>query len=256
MDNFKEEDDDLFDEPKDKKLFSAKLTIAVLVSLIIGGAIYFYNSYKDNQDNEMLLITVEPEEIKVQPIEPGGMVVENMDKTVYEAIEKKTDEDPKVEVILQPAEEPIDKKEILEEKKETEITDEVKLDNIQEQEPVVKDEPKPSKNNEEWDFGEEYIKPVAKESAVKPKFAKAEVAGARVQLAAFKSSKEAEAQWKYLSKKHKNLFKSYDHYIVSKNIPGKGIFYRLQIGPFENANQASAACKKIKDSGINCFTVK
>lgn len=258
MNKFDDHDDDLFDEPTSKATTFTKLMIAVVAFLFIGGGVYLYNSYKERRDSEMLLITVEPEEIKVQPIEPGGMVVENMDKSVYEAIEKKPHSENKVEVILQPTEEPIDKKEI----EKAAAHDDEESEKQTEQKAIVAVAPsvaiktKQAKKEADWDFEEEYIKPVAKESTIKPKFVEQETKSYKVQLAAFKSSKEAETQWNFLLKKHSNIFKAYDHFVVSKNIPGKGIFYRLQVGPFKNMNDAKDACKTFKDLGINCFAVK
>ena len=44
--------------------------------------------------------------IKVQPSEPGGMEILNQDKSVYDIVEKKTADEPKVENLLPPPEEP------------------------------------------------------------------------------------------------------------------------------------------------------
>ncbi len=254
-------DDLLFDEPQ-KFGFSTLIAIFVAIVALSGASWYIYDSYKEKNDNEMLLITAEAEDIKVQPLDPGGMVVDNMDKSVYDSIGKESKHtETKVEVLLQPTEEPIDKKELIarEEAVVPVATEKPEVDN--ESTKQQKDELKAaviSKNQKEpeWTEEEEYIKPVAVKTPKKPKFANKDKKFYKVQLASFKSSKDAEKEWKNLSRKYSSILKEYKHYIVSKDIAGRGLFYRLQVGPFDNADDANNTCKELKEAGTNCLIVK
>ncbi len=260
------QDDELFDEPV-KKFNSISIIIIILaITALAFTSWYIYDSYKEKSDNEMLLITAEEENIKVQPIEPGGMVVDNMDKSVYDAISGEKNHkslEPKVEVLLQPSEEPIDKSTILAE------------ESVIEEEDLVEIPPKKTINNEIASEEETkapskiankniiappaeskdiYIKPVSKKTTVKPKFAKQiDNNFYKVQLASFKSINDAEQEWKNLLRKNSSLLKDYKHYIVSKDITGKGLFYRLQVGPFKHKKSAKEACEEFKNKGMSCL---
>lgn len=310
-----DDSDDLNDDLFDEKKYSIGALIAVFLAVVglIGACWYIYDSYKEKNENEMLLITAEQEDIKIQPLDPGGMVVDNMDKSVYDAIERKHQTESKVEVLLQPSEEPIDKKEIAIKEEATPViptapavipvvpsqeeeivalpvpvikpeeaeqhaevgvkaaeinqeeviqqhpaqsTESLEAIKLPQEPPVVQLPQDPAKAKEEWTEEEEYIKPVAKKTPVKPKFANKNENVYKVQLASFKSNSDAEKEWKMLSRRHAALLKGYKHYIISKDIAGKGIFHRLQVGPFNSAEEAKNTCKQFKDVGMNCLIVK
>ena len=250
-------DDELFDEPTKK--FSSFTIIAIILTIITltGISWYMYDSYKEKSDNEMLLITAEEENIKVQPIEPGGMIVDNMDKTVYNAIDDEKGPEfieSKVEVLLQPSEEPIDKSTIaiIEEDDLVEIPPK-KTAKKAVAKAEIKTSPKKTNITEAED---DYIKPISKKTSVKPKFAnKNSNKFYKVQLASFKSSSDAEKGWNNLLRKYSPLLKNYKHYVVSKDITGKGLFYRLQVGPFKDKKSAIKACEEFKNNGMSCLTV-
>jgi cell division septation protein DedD len=44
--------------------------------------------------------------------------------------------------------------------------------------------------------------------------------------------------------------------IVKADIAGKGTFYRLQVGSFQNRNMAAALCKKLKAKKQDCIPAK
>ncbi len=281
---------DLSEEPHKNYNIVTLLAIFLVAAGLIATAWYIYNSYKNKNDDEIIVVTADHDEIKARPSDPGGMVVNNMDKAVYDTIDGGHKNETKIETILPPSEEPIDKKTILAENtssitphisSEQDIIantimtdqdqikpkDEKKTSNTKEQVKDIKaQKPKPQdlpalkptlveKTNE--DNVEEYIKPVAqKQIKNKSNFTKKHENFYKVQIASFKSSSETEKEWNNLSKRFPKLIGIYKHYVTIKNIEGKGIFYRLQVGPFDNENAAHTACKKFKESGVNCFIVK
>jgi cell division septation protein DedD len=266
------QDDELFDEPVKKFSSVTVIIIALAITALAATSWYIYDSYKEKSDNEMLLITAEEENIKVQPIEPGGMIVDNMDKSVYDAISGENNQkslEPKVEVLLQPSEEPIDKSTILAEESVIEEDDLVEIPpkKTHKKELIVKEEeiktptkvivdksPTEKTIVRSSESDDVYIKPVSKKTTAKPKFAKqTDNNFYKVQLASFKSSSDAEQEWNNLLRKYSSLLKDYKHYIVSKDITGKGLFYRLQVGPFKDKKSAKEACEEFKSKGMSCL---
>ncbi len=280
--------DYLSEEPNKGYNIITLLAIFLVAAGLIATAWYIYNSYKNKNDDDIIVITADHDEIKVKPSDPGGMVVDNMDKAVYDTIDGSHKNETKIEIILPPSEEPIDKKSIIAEDKSTshhlssekqEIITAIKIDEnentakintssskeqskpIKTTKPDTKKEPKIAKliaiEKAAEEKIEEYIKPTAKTQAKnKSSFIKKHETFYKVQVASFKSSNEAEKEWSNLSKRFPKLIGIHKHYVTSKNIEGKGIFHRLQVGPFDDENTAHAACKKFKESGVNCFIIK
>ena len=262
--------DELFEEPS-KNYNIMTLVALFLVGIgLIASSWYIYHSYNNKNDSETLVISADHETIKAQPEDPGGMIVSNMDKAVYEAIDShpKTE---KVEVLLPPTEEPIDKKTIIA------VNDISSVDiniNVKEEsktatglpvmpEPVKVPVKKITENipavvQPEKVVEEEYIKPIAKKESTKKKveYSKKSDTFYKVQIASFKSRNDAEKEWNSMSKRFPKLLKPYQHYIVDKDIEGKGIFHRLQVGPFNSESDAYNACKRFKESSVNCFIIK
>ena len=238
-------------------------SILVVATAIAGVAWYMYSASQDLPEGEILVISADNEEIKTKPADPGGMVVDNMDKSIYDSIDTQAkNEDDKPTTLLPVAEEPVDRNMvILEEQasvtKEGEILPEAVLlveetvtDNIPESAKAVEPVIKPK---------EEYIKPVAKKDSPKKaiEFAKKDKKSFyKVQVASFRSSSDAEKEWANLSKRFPKLIGGYQHYVVAKDIEGKGVFYRLQMGPFTKETDARKACTQLKEVGKNCLLVK
>jgi cell division septation protein DedD len=259
-------DDELFDDPPKKHSSFTLITILLAIIALSSAGWYIYDSYQEKNDNEMLLITAEQEEIKVQPIDPGGMIVDNMDKSVYNSItaEKNsyTDE-PQVEILLQPSEEPIDKSTLASIKEEDGEDDDDLVEippkkTIKEETSSITETVEIAKTKQEKTLktDNKYLKPVPKKSTTSPRFVnKLDSNIYKVQLASFKSSSDAEKGWNNLLKKYPSLLNNYKHYIVSKEITGRGLFYRLQIGPFKEKKDATKACENFKNNGMSCLTV-
>lgn len=265
--------DDLLEEPHKGYNRVALITIILVSIALIISVYYMYSSSKDKNDDQVIIISADEEEIKVQPLDPGGMVVSNMDKTIYDSIDGNDREKEKSEILLPPSEEPIDRKEILlktefvdSQEKILTSDDDVSANKIVESKKqtakaksLSKEKAKVTEVSEEVieSSKEEYIKPIPqKETKVKAKFVKKSESFYKIQIASFKSSGEAQKEWNNLSKKFPKLIGIYKHYIVTKNIEGKGIFYRLQVGPFDSESKAYDKCNKFKGSGINCFIIK
>ncbi len=70
---------------------------------------------------------------------------------------------------------------------------------------------------------------------------------AAIQLASYRSRKQAERGWIQLRRKYKKGLRGLRAEITKINLgPGKGIFYRLKAGPVKNKAAAERLCRKLK----------
>jgi cell division septation protein DedD len=206
-----------------------------LTAIIISMAWYLYDSYQDKQNDEILIISADEEEIKIEPTDPGGMVVDNIDKAVYGVLDGSDSKADNKEKILPPAEEPIDKNSLKREvQKDVELVIEERIEQ-KDGLAVSSDSIKPKES-------------LSQDNKETPHY--------KVQIASFKSPEDTQKEWDSLSKNFPQLIGSYQHYIVTKNIEGKGIYHRLQIGPFTSEKEARDACNALKENGLNCFLIK
>ena len=85
--------------------------------------------------------------------------------------------------------------------------------------------------------------------------------GARVQLGAFRSLERAERGSDILRKAHPDLLGQL-RFDLSLNIsridlgPDKGVFFRLQAGPYPSATAAGNLCEELKSRSVDCLIVQ
>ena len=77
--------------------------------------------------------------------------------------------------------------------------------------------------------------------------------GARVQLYSARSRARALAAWGRLSSEEKDLLGSLTHRVVRAEIPDRGVFYRLRVGPLADKAAARRLCGLLKGRGRDCF---
>ena len=77
--------------------------------------------------------------------------------------------------------------------------------------------------------------------------------GARVQLYSARSRNGALAVWARLSAEEKDLLGSLTHRVVKAEIPKRGVFYRLRVGPLADKAAARRLCGLLKGRGRDCF---
>jgi cell division septation protein DedD len=120
-------EDEYFAE--DKTTHRSFIAVILLIISIIGfGAVawYAYNLQSKNSKStrEILIIKADNAPTKIEPQDPGGMIIPDMDKTIYDAISGSKNKEEKVERILPAPEEPIDLSQRLIENKQAEIEQE------------------------------------------------------------------------------------------------------------------------------------
>ena len=77
----------------------------------------------------------------------------------------------------------------------------------------------------------------------------------RIQIAALRSDASAEDYWHRASTKRPDLMASLSHYIVQADVGEKGLYYRLQLGNFEQRSVALSLCQDLQQTGLSCFVV-
>ena len=79
--------------------------------------------------------------------------------------------------------------------------------------------------------------------------------GARVQLGAYRSQGEAEANWQRLISASNDLLGTLKPNIVKAEIAGKGTYYRLRTS-VPDGQDAGAFCRALQARGLDCVVVK
>ncbi len=79
--------------------------------------------------------------------------------------------------------------------------------------------------------------------------------GARVQLYSARSRDGALAAWARLSSEEKDLLGSLTHRVVRAEIPKRGVFYRLRVGPLADKAAARRLCGLLKGRGRDCLVL-
>jgi SPOR domain len=75
----------------------------------------------------------------------------------------------------------------------------------------------------------------------------------RIQLAATKSEAAAEATWNRLTIKYQDILASLSLHVEKTDLGAKGIYYRVQAGPFSEKAAAKDVCVKLKAKGQQCL---
>ena len=76
-----------------------------------------------------------------------------------------------------------------------------------------------------------------------------------VQLASFRSLKQAEKEWWRIKKDFPELFGGFELTVQKVNLQDRGTYHRVQTGPFSNRAAASELCLKLKASNQDCLVV-
>lgn len=77
----------------------------------------------------------------------------------------------------------------------------------------------------------------------------------RVQLAAVRSEEAARAEWNRLKGRHAAALGSLDLSVVRADLGAKGVFYRVQAGPVDEA-RANRICETLKGQNVGCLVVR
>ncbi|MGH6887733.1 MAG: SPOR domain-containing protein [Rhizomicrobium sp.] len=97
--------------------------------------------------------------------------------------------------------------------------------------------------------GPEGARPVATAAAASPE---TPAAGAMVQIGSYKSDAEARESWNAFKARHA-IAAAFGHDVKEVDLGGKGVWYRLRIGAFQDRRAAAAFCEKLKALSASCI---
>ena len=77
--------------------------------------------------------------------------------------------------------------------------------------------------------------------------------GAYVQISSQRSEADAQASYRGLQAKYPAQLGGKPMTVHRADLGAKGVYYRVLVGPFANANEAVELCGKLKSAGGNCL---
>ncbi len=86
--------------------------------------------------------------------------------------------------------------------------------------------------------------------------AAAPAGGARIQLASVRAEAEAQREWGRLLRQHVDVLGGLTPSYTSADLGERGVYIRLQAGPFPIPEAARAACETLRARGVGCNVVR
>lgn len=220
----------------------------VLVVVVIGFAFFGDLSAPE----EVVTITATSEPVKVKPEQPGGMLIPDQDKVVYEKM-RSGSVSTKVEKLFPETEQPVVPQNLKPVQPEESF---VPVDQIKTVNPLQEMPAAPVAKVEAVPLNDAPPKamPAPVKKAPAAKGVPADVW--KVQLLSSSSKASVEKAWPQILAKNRTLLSNMPYSVVSANVPGKGIFYRLWVGQFKSKDMASSLCGKLKARKQDCVVAK
>ncbi|MSO98129.1 MAG: SPOR domain-containing protein [Rhodospirillaceae bacterium] len=277
--------------------FGLILGVIVGAALAGGGAWFVLNEQNVgglDSSGGVPVVKADSQPYKIKPDNPGGMQVENQDKTVYDRVAK-TDAPQRVENLLPPAElpktppkietpkaeapkaepappvkSPLDEKRdelaamIANLDKKTEAQEKWTSDAIKAladpAKPAAVPAPKPAAPVAAPEASKESVPPppevATPQVAAIPPQPVLPSAGVLVQLAAAKTEEAAMAEWNRVKNRHAELLGGLSPTVVRADLGERGVFFRLRAGTLPDKAAADALCTALTAQGAACLVVK
>ncbi len=77
----------------------------------------------------------------------------------------------------------------------------------------------------------------------------------RIQLGSLDSATAAEAEWRRLRRRHRDLLEALRPRVQRADLGAEGVFYRLQAGPLAGAGRAKDLCETLARRNVRCLVV-
>ena len=230
------------------------IVIAVLIVLAVCAGICWnlYSSYinSNSKATEIPVLKANSEPIKVRPAAPGGMNINDMDKTVYGRIAEDESAGEGYENVLPRAEKPAVPPQAPAPVAPASVagvgSDETSAP-VAASAPAPVPAPAPAAKPAPSPAPKAYVPPSASASSA------SSAGNFRVQLVSLKSRDAAVKAWADALKKNKALLSDYNYEIIEAAIPGKGTYYRLRVKSFATRDEASKFCSALKAGGQDCI---
>lgn len=273
-------------------IWALSVFVGLFVVVILG---FVFLGEEGETPDELIVITARETPVKERPEHPGGMVIPDQEKQIYDrlrvdAVPTKVESlfpapekpvvpdnlitDSQLAAVLQ--EEPYDvmeapvipsavsalKMAVTPEetpKKEKIILKKHPLEGVKSsktaQANVPLPEPKPEITLKETQKTTTSAKSKSG-SASEKETVKSESNMWRAQLMSSSNKETVEKAWPKILEKNKTLLSNMSHEIKSVEIEGRGTFYRLRVGQFKTREMASGLCQKLKANKQDCIPSK
>lgn len=248
-------------------------TLPVLIALLAlagfaGLLWYAYTWGVGGLESENLpVVAAEESPAKVAPEEPGGMEIPNQDKQVLNQQEEGQSD---VERLLPPPEEPNPPVVSDDPAPEppTENSQESGVTQQQGQEAAPPPAPEPVEEAPPQTASPETASPEAAPAAEEqpaapapapeppPQLTEAPPGSFVMQLASVRSEEVARAEWARMQGEHELLLGDMPLFIQQVELEGRGIYHRIQTGPFPSRSTAQDLCAQLKAAGQDCLVTQ
>ncbi len=247
--------------------------LAVFIGLI--GYTYMYGA-ADRADGPVPLIKAESRPIKTAPDKPGGMDVPHQDKEIYNRMGRDSEASstsPRVERLLPPPEAPIERPrpanappplepEIPPPPVVTPPPGAVEV--AKPPDPAPTPAPAPARPVVSAPAPQSppaaIAAPPPQSASPRPSSSPAPAAATagryRIQLAALRSSDDANREWERLRRAHPDLLGPLTLKVVRADLAGRGTFYRIQAGPIGDDSAAKELCRRLAAKKVGCLVVR
>ncbi len=92
--------------------------------------------------------------------------------------------------------------------------------------------------------------------AAAPPAASAAVGGSRIQLASVRDTAAAQREWARVSRQYADLLGHLTPQFIPADLGDRGVFVRVQAGPFASPEAAKATCDALRARGAGCNVVR
>jgi cell division septation protein DedD len=188
------------------------------------------------------LIKAETEPYKQEPERLGGMQIPNLDKQIYNKVDKT------MGFAIDGVEENLEQLPNEDDLNQQLIDEQDKKEQIQEIISRKKAVPEPAKPQTEAEVK-------AKRIDVDKVLAKKEPTEIWIQLGTFEEESDATKAWQDVREKNADALADVGTRVTKSEADG-GIYYRLQSGPIYSEDEAKALCDKLSARGQTCFYAK
>jgi hypothetical protein len=250
-----------------RRLRLLPVSVAVLALAGFGGIVWYaYTQGMQGGSAVAPVIRAEPGPVKIRPEQPGGLVVPNQDKMVYNNLMPGgggAGQQGRAERLLPPPETPMPRPVAPPRPPAAEVPPPSAPAVVV---PLPQPLPLPAASETASAGATQIVPPVlpqappsgvaapsAQQAARVPAL---EPGGYRIQLAATKSEDEARREWQRLQRANTDVLGPLQLTVVRADLgPEKGVFFRIQAGPLNEAS-ARQACDTLKGRKLGCILVR
>lgn len=241
--------------PRRPRVRGTTTLLVIVGALAVGAGAWYVNHVLSRPGSpspaELPLLVGDTSPVKVRPESPGGADIPNRDKYVYKSLEGEPAEQP-AEQLLPAPEEPLPKP--VDNGPPIEPLANIPLDQMWSK-PEAAAPPTQSLEKPPEKPGAD-ASPLPTKQDVEIAAVAPANGGVWLQLGAVRDEAGAKAEWARLYKRFPDVLEKLDRRSIPADLGAKGIWLRLQVGPYADAAAADAACRTLAARGASCKIVK